>query len=333
MHRLGLVLFGLLLTVVASPSVAQPGFERGVETARDDPAVLVNLGRAHAQADHFLSAIAYFEAYLAAASQPPAGLREQLAALYTLEEARWRGVIAHALEIAASIEDGEERGANLEEIVLMQARLGDIEGALSKLPESASAWRRRSVWFEFAIARAAAGDVKAAIAAADRIGDRNQANEVHHELYRYWLAVGNWAGARTEAEAHDPDAFWGDERDGYFARIAERRARGADGLLGNITASQKWLEIADTSFPTGALWGRLASRRGEATPQGTHPDRDLQGALHEAEAAPTPQEKVLRLVSTEHSVLDHIAYARMAVRRLGNGLAWREANPDWKTRD
>ncbi len=134
----------------ALPPEAQKNFERGLaavqqqewglavryfteaeKAAPTSPAILFNLGLAHAKAGHELAAVLWLHAYLAAAPQADnaAAVRKEITRLEVATEAKIAKIFKAALEAAEKILDQAARSNTLDWIAMYQAYAGDIEGA------------------------------------------------------------------------------------------------------------------------------------------------------------------------------------------------------------
>lgn len=150
-----------------------------------NPSILYNLGLAHAKADHELAAIAWLEAYLAAApkAQNKKEVQEEISQLERSNEEKVKRIYKTALETARQIRDESEKDSALSYISSSQAVAGDIEGSLA-IDKLRNASNASFLWSIYAQTLAEAGDLSGSKAALSHVSESGHRDDV-------WLAVSN----------------------------------------------------------------------------------------------------------------------------------------------
>lgn len=177
-------------------------FSKAQEAAPFDANVLFNLGLAHAKAGHELAAIAWFRAYLQAVSD--SGKAEQISkeiiSLDVAVEARIRKIIQGAIDAAGQLQDDYKKGQAFVEVAKIQAKTGDIEGALISCKKSAYCESNLSwLWSDYGLRQARAGDLKGAQEALAHIEDSYKSG-VFTAIAGFYIESGDLDAAKKLAD-------------------------------------------------------------------------------------------------------------------------------------
>ena len=189
---------GVCTAADAVPPAAQAAFERGViaaeqqhwlvalryfsEAQKKAPAaapILFNLGLAHAKAGQELAAIAWLQAYLAAAPQAPnaAAVRTEILRLDVATEAKIARIVQEA-EVAAAVADKGLTDIEVGTARAFEAAAGDVEGAIKRGVKADRAWSM------FAEELSSAGLVEKAEEANQRVSDPTTRDRVYSEMVK-----------------------------------------------------------------------------------------------------------------------------------------------------
>ena len=194
---------------------------------RPYPPLLRALALAHAGAGEGVLAIAWAQAYLAAAhpAAEAGTIRTELERLEAAERERARDLLRQALTMVDSLTDKLARDRNLSVLAQFTAVAGDVTEALEiERRKEVDAPDKARVWAAYAEGLAREGDVKAAQQVlAQRLSHAGDGDGVYHALVGHFLLVEGDAGAARAfaAEIRQPQ-----RREGALAFIAQEERGG-----------------------------------------------------------------------------------------------------------
>jgi hypothetical protein len=261
-------------------------FSEVQQTANAIPNVLFNLGRAHGEAGHDLTGIAWLQVYLAADPQASntETVRKEITRLDTANQARMADILQQALDRAMKTEDKIKRKFLLGYICTTMAKSGDMEGALKLLPSYQALggeMDKGDLWKTNLESQAAAGQVQASLdglprlqaVATDKSRELDNRVAVLLAVYHYQIDAADWEGAQTTVKTMPEAGVNAETRNRFFQQISdaqEKSKHDQNTKPGTNPAVAAWLSRAADYASSKSVCGD---------------DLDVQTAIHNATLA------------------------------------------------
>lgn len=259
------------------PPEAKQAFERGMAAVKREawdvaaryfeetqtatpaaPSVLFNLGLAHANAGHELTAIAWLRAYLAASpsAENAAAVRAEIERLKAAARSNVAKIFQAAAEAARQLPDEAEQIVALTYVSACQAQAGDLEGARATAPldaEGGGEWTFPKELYGKALAEA--GDLAGARQILDQLTDPDDKDTVLGAMSETLRGQGDLIGAWKAAR----------EIDNASARSMQCWLVASDKIAeGDVVLAEEALSLSDDASDSSTLLLRMFWKQLEA---------------------------------------------------------------------